>query len=236
MKRSITLLAGLIAIVLLGALAIALLFRNANPSGQAPEATSGQLIRVRAADDGLLPESLGRDLAGLPDIAQVQPFIFVSTDPNPILGVPPGQPIRIDTSSGATRPALIEGRDLETGDTGSWVALAGASVTAEDYEAPGGMTGMVHQLQPGQSILLDETWRIRIVGTVTTGSDEADRVLILPLDRVQEIQAETGLVSGFWLLLEPGADTQSLKASITEMIPDAEVAVVQVNDADTDED
>lgn len=225
MKNSKVLVVSMIAVVVLGGVAIAVLFLNAGPSVEGPEATSGQLIRVRAPDGGLLPESLGRDLAHLSGISEAQPFLMLSADPNPILGVTPGQPIRLDTGNGLTRLTLIEGRNLEPEDTGKWVALAGALVTAEDYEPPSGMSGMVHRLKPGQSIVFNQTQRIRIVGTVTFGRDEADGVLILPLDRVQDIHREQGRVSGFWLVLEPAADIQSLTTSIAELTPGAEVAV-----------
>lgn len=192
---------------------------------------SGEILAV-SVPDGALPEAAVEGLEDIAGVETVQPYLRWETEPHPILGVRPGDPIRIRTGGQVLIADLVDGRVFEPGDEEEWIAVVGAAVVAEDYRAAGEMPGMVHFLLSGQSIVLPTGQRVRIVGVLTTAEDDSDRLLVLPLPKVQELAGTPGEVSGFWIRLVPGTNLQLVIAAITQIVPNAEVAVVMENEAE----
>ena len=74
--------------------------------------------------------------------------------------------------------------------------------------------------------------RLRELGSVlTTTEDNLDRLLVLPLAKVQELAGTPGAVSGFWVRLAPGTDLNPVITVIIQITPSAEVAVLMEHEA-----
>jgi hypothetical protein len=147
-------------------------------------------------------------------VAKVEPLQLVKARPHDIIGVKPGEPLRIVSDDGRLVTVTVrEGRGFEARDHGRPVAIVGPGTAIEDY-SPGGdaMTGMRHAFSVGSSFALPGSdRRLRVVGLYAGAP--TDKVF-LPLGTAQELLNRRGKLSHLVITLQPGAAVDDVKSGV----------------------
>jgi len=156
-------------------------------------------------------ESLAQRIAQIDGVSQVDSYVEVATEPNAIMGVSPGSPLRV----GGERVSLASGdafpRDAEN------VAIPGIRVNANPYGF--GMTGpsMAHRFQVGQSFEL-QGQRLRVIALYRAERDELENYILLPLSMVQRLYDMEGVITTVVVTVDPPQELEKVRREIQELL------------------
>lgn len=151
----------------------------------------GASIAVRAKPGQLFDESVVDQVRTLPNVTKSERFLVVKAQPNTVIGIEPGETVRIPSSDDKLLEGkIVHGRALRDGDKSA--ALVGPTVYREDYGFKGPM-GMQHSFESGASFTFpDSSERIRVVGTFSVGSESEDKRVLLPVATAQRLFGASG--------------------------------------------
>ena len=165
--------------------------REATPAALR-DVVGGVRIRAEGSLLFLTADALQRDvvqrIALLDGVSRVDSYLEVDTEPNPIVGVSPGSPLRLRGEP----ISLVSGVDFPPGEES--VAILGNGVNANSYGF--GMAGsmMAHRFQVGQTFEL-RGHRLRVIELYRAERDELEDSIMLPLSTAQRLYGMEGVVT-----------------------------------------
>ena len=95
--------------------------------------TEAALLQITPAQGETLPADTAENVTVSKNVAKVERYLFVKTEPHDVIGIEAGAPLRIVTSDGKVLEGKLEsGKGFRKADEGKDVAIIG-KVYAEGY-------------------------------------------------------------------------------------------------------
>jgi hypothetical protein len=194
---------------------------NKNSSKTSSESASAsssvkinKVVKVSATGEGLTEELLGQ-IGKLENVSKVRGYLAVTSGQTQILGVDTSEALQIEVIGKLVTPSVVEGRLLDSDDTGQNVMIAGKTF-AENNETGYGypILGMAAHNPP---YILDNN-EMTILGVYETGSAEADNRIILPLDTVQRLYGKVGQVNVVYMTINHSSAIDQVKKIVGEKV------------------
>jgi hypothetical protein len=170
-----------------------------------------------------MDESVVDQVKAIRGIVKVERLLFINAQPNNVIGVEPGVPLRIPSSEGKPLEVKIEtGRELKGSDKNA--ALMGLKVYREQYgfKAPmGGMMHGGHPFEPGSSFAFAGSQkRIRVAGTFSGEPESENNRVLLPLATAQRLFSAPGKITHLFVEVDDRENVTKVVEEIRTLIGD----------------
>lgn len=158
-----------------------------------------------------LQQDVVRRIALINGVFQVDSYLEVDTEPNSIVGVSPGSPLRLR----GELIGLASGEGLPPGEESA--AIPGARVNANPYCS--GMAGsmMAHRFQVGQTFEL-QGQRLRVIDLYRADRDELEVSIMLPLSTAQRLYDMEGIVTTVVVSVDPLQNLEQVQRAIQQVL------------------
>ncbi len=198
-------------------------------------------------NEDLLPKQALERIQKVEHVAKVEPYLLAMTPTEGhnfamVIGVNPGDTLRLESHGEAGNPKIIAGRNLTEEDRGKHVAIIGqgyakwAGITPENLDSAT-LTLDLKQTHPVIFALDRPKATVKIVGIYASGYVFGDMQLFMPIDTFRDIYGvPDGAISWIFLKTDSAANLPEVDrkiraefSSIADIIAPTNVAAFQMN-------
>ena len=174
-------------------------------------------VRIRAERNLLfltakaIQQDVVQRIAPLDGVSRVDLYLEVDAEPNSIVGVSPGSPLRFR----GELMSLTSGEDFSPDE--ELAAIPGTRVNANRYGF--GMAGslMAHRFQVGQTFEL-QGQRLRVTDLYQAERDELEDSIMLPLSTAQRLYDMEGVVTTVVVSIDPPRKLEQVQRAIQRLL------------------
>ena len=174
-------------------------------------------VRIRAESNLLfltakaIQQDVVQRIAPIDGVSRVDFYLEVDAEPNSIVGVSPGSPLRLR----GELISLTSGEDFSPDE--ELAAIPGTRVNANRYGF--GMAGsmMAHRFQVGQTFEL-RGHRLRVIELYRAERDELEDSIMLPLSPAQRLYGMEGVVTSVVVSVDPPQRLEQVQRSVQKLL------------------
>ena len=162
-----------------------------------------------------LQEELVQRIARLEGVSYADSYLEIDTQPNQIIGIAPGSPLRVD----GELVELASGEEFSGGSDAE--VIVGVRVDSNPYILTHDQVMaavMAHRFLVGQSFEFVDGLRLRVVGLYRSGGQAAEDAILVPLQRAQGAYGMEGTVTTVVVSVTSTAKLSQVRQGIEEVL------------------